>query len=181
MEARAITHAAEGPWADDLVMRARSGDLAAFDELYRREVRRVHAIVLRMTADPARAEELTQESFVRAWERLGKFTGGNFSAWMRRLAVNVVLDEYRARRRRHEKEGAREAAPRPVPAEPSGDALDLERAIAELPPGARKVFVLHDVEGYRHDEIARMLGVASGTSKAQLHRARKLLRETLWP
>ncbi len=181
MEAVAITRAGEQQTGDDrVVARARDGDLPAFEELYRREVKRVYATVLRMTGNASRAEELTQEAFVRAWERLRLFRGGSFGAWLRRLAVNVVLDEYRARRRRNEKEHSPEAAARYARSDgPSTGAIDLERAVALLPPRARRVFVLHDIEGYRHDEVARMLGVAVGTSKAQLHRARKLLRETL--
>jgi RNA polymerase sigma-70 factor (ECF subfamily) len=130
-----------------------------------------------MTADPALAEEFTQETFVRAWRKLRSFRGDSgFFAWIRRIAINVVLSDRRGRGRGPAEEVESEHL---ASALDPGAALDLESAIAKLPVGARTVFVLHDVEGYRHDEIAGMLGVAAGTSKAQLHRARKLLREAL--
>ncbi len=171
----AIERGQRGP--NDLVARARAGDLSAFEALYRRAAGRTYALCLRMTADPALAEELTQETFVRAWRKLRSFRGDcAFSAWLRRIAINVVLADRRGRGRTpaEEIESQHLAA-----ALDPGAALDLESAIAKLPVGARTVFVLHDVEGYRHDEIAGMLGVAAGTSKTQLHRARKLLREAL--
>jgi RNA polymerase sigma-70 factor (ECF subfamily) len=183
MEACVISNERGRPHHAEPVARARAGDLAAFEELYREHAGRVYAICLRMTADPARAEELTQEAFVRAWERLGSFRGsGEFGGWLRRLVINVVLAERRSRGRRLARETETEDVsrfrrPGEDPHPTSG--LDLESAIAKLPPGARRVFVLHDIEGYRHDEIAKMLRVASGTSKTQLHRARKLLREAL--
>jgi RNA polymerase sigma-70 factor (ECF subfamily) len=183
MEACVISNERGRPHHAEPVARARAGDLAAFEELYREHAGRVYAICLRMTADPARAEELTQEAFVRAWEKLGSFRGsGEFGGWLRRLVINVVLAERRSRGRRLARETETEDVsrfrrPGEDPHPTSG--LDLESAIAKLPPGARRVFVLHDIEGYRHDEIAKMLRVASGTSKTQLHRARKLLREAL--
>lgn len=167
----------------DGVRRAQAGDESAFEALYREHVGRVYAICLRMSADARRAEELTQDAFVRAWERLGSFRGESaFSSWLYRIAVNVVLGAWRAEKRRVRRQDA--AAQRegsPAGQRNPGTRLDLERAIAELPPGARRIFVLHDVEGYRHDEIARLTGLAPGTSKAQLHRARRLLREALDP
>jgi RNA polymerase sigma-70 factor (ECF subfamily) len=177
-----------------LIERARSGDVAAFEHVYRREVGRVYALCLRMTADAGRARELTQSVFVRAWDRLASFRGDSqLSSWLHRIAVNEVLIEARTDRRRRarvvlaedhavESGGAVEDAPAysgvtmPVDTE---SRIDLERAIAMLPPGARTVFVLHDVEGYRHEEISRMTGSAEGTLRAQLHRARKLLMEAL--
>ena len=166
----------------ELVQRAREGDAGAFEKLYRMHVGRVYAVCLRMTADPVKAEEATQEAFVKAWHRLDQFQGRSaFSSWLHRLAVNVVLDAKRAEKRRagepwpEEDEGG--ALPRDT-TDP-GTRLDLERAIRSLPSGARTAFVLHDVEGYRHREIAEMTGRAEGTWKAQLHRARKLLREAL--
>ena len=169
------------------VRRAQAGDESAFEALYREHVGRVYAICLRMSADARRAEELTQDAFVRAWERLGSFRGESaFSSWLYRIAVNVVLGARRAEGRRAHRQRA--AAELSAATEREGHAaaernpgtrLDLERAIAELPPGARTIFVLHDVEGYRHEEIARLTGLAPGTSKAQLHRARRLLREAL--
>ncbi len=170
--------------SSDLIQRAQQGDQAAFEALYRAHVGRVYALCLRLTADRARAEELTQDAFVRAWERLASFRGESaFSSWLYRLTVNVVFLGQRAGRRRALRVFTTED---PAAFERPGDAastvagqLDLERAIAALPPGAREVFVLHDVEGYRHHEIARLNGIAVGTSKAQLFRARRLLREAL--
>jgi len=183
MEACVISSERGRPDYAEPVTRARAGDLAAFEELYRENAGRVYAICLRMTADPSRAEELTQEAFVRAWEKLGSFRGsGAFGGWLRRLVINVVLADRRARGRRLARETETEDVARfrqPGEPAPPPAAMDLEAAIAKLPPGARTVFLLHDVEGYRHDEIAKMLRVASGTSKTQLHRARKLLREAL--
>ncbi|MBZ0268429.1 sigma-70 family RNA polymerase sigma factor [bacterium] len=167
------------------VERARNGDVSAFESLYREHVGRVYAVCLRMTADPVRAEEHTQEAFVKAWKSLHRFEGRSaFGSWLHRLAVNVVLDAKRAEKRRagepwpEAEEGDDTSTLRAAPAD-VGARLDLERAIATLPPGARTAFVLHDIEGYRHREIAEMTGTAEGTWKAQLHRARKLLREAL--
>jgi RNA polymerase sigma-70 factor (ECF subfamily) len=167
----------------DAVQGARAGDVAAFEELYRATVGRVHCLCLRMCRDPQLAEELTQESYIRAWQKLATFRGDSqFSTWLHRIAVNVVLGHFRSSGRRLDAVSGDEVEPveQVVPAAP-GLALDLERAIAALPTGARTVFVLHDVEGYTHDEIARMAGVAVGTSKAQLSRARALLRKALSP
>jgi RNA polymerase sigma-70 factor (ECF subfamily) len=164
---------------DSVVRRAQDGDAAAFECLYREHAGRVYALCLRLTADPARAEELTQDVFVRAWERLRTYRGASaFGSWLHRLAVNVVFGQARrlARRRRHEEAAS---AQRADPWLDPALHLDLEGAIAALPPGARAVFVLHDVEGFDHAEIARLAGIAEGTSKAQLHRARRLLREYL--
>ncbi len=165
----------------DLVRRARRGDVDAFEDLYRGHVERVYAVSLRMVADPSLAEELTQEAFVRAWGKLGSFHGASaFGTWLHRLAVNVVLDALRARRRWRERFS--EEPPAHPPAAPVGDpagVLDLERSIAMLPPRARAVFVLHDVEGYKHREIARLMGLSVGACKAHLHRARRRLREEL--
>lgn len=166
-----------------LVERTRAGELAAFETLYRAHAGRLRALTRRLSGDPARADELVQDVFVRAYERLGTFRGESaFGTWLHRLAVNVVLEERRARGRRD----ARfllsdDVAAHDRPSAPSdrGAALDLEAAIAALPEGARTVLVLYDVEGYQHDEIAALLGVSTGTTKAQLFRARKLLREAL--
>ena len=166
-----------------LVRQAQAGDLVAFERLYRENERKVFGLCFRMSSDPALAEELTQEVFVRAWRKLSSFRGESaFSSWLYPLTVNVALSERRSRRRRDarivatEDPASLERAPR-SPAPEAG--FDLEKAMAALPPGARAVFVLHDVEGYKHEEIAQMTGVATGTSKAQLHRARRLLREAL--
>jgi RNA polymerase sigma-70 factor (ECF subfamily) len=176
--------------ANTLIHRAQQGDQAAFAALYREHVGRVYALCLRLTADPARAEELTQDAFVRAWERLASFRGESaFSSWLYRLTVNVVWLDLRTTRRRVARVfSTGDPATLERPGESVGEgrgsgalglSLDLERAVAALPAGAREVFVLHDVEGYRHDEIAELTGIAVGTSKAQLFRARRLLREAL--
>jgi RNA polymerase sigma-70 factor (ECF subfamily) len=164
----------------DAVQGARAGDMVAFEELYRATVGRVHCLCLRMCRDPQLAEELTQESYIRAWQKLATFRGDSlFSTWLHRIAVNVVLGHFRSSGRRLDAVAGDEVEPVELAA--PGLALDLERAIAALPTGARTVFVLHDVEGYTHDEIAQMAGVAVGTSKAQLSRARSLLRKALSP
>ena len=173
---------------DSDVARAAAGDRGAFERVYRLHVNRVYSLCARMVSDRARAEELTQDVFVRAWEKLHLFRGeSSFATWLHRLAVNVVLNarkgEGRERSRYEENDeesGGMDARPGVVgmPLAP-GDLLDLDEAITKLPPGARRVFVLHDVEGYKHEEIAEMLGVTSGATKAQLHRARLLLREAL--
>lgn len=167
---------------------AATGDRTAFERVYRTHVARVYSLCARLAGSRgARADELTQDVFVRAWEKLPLFRGeSEFSTWLYRLAVNVVLNrrstEYRERARLGAEPDAApagwDALPPRTPAEP-GARLDLERAIATLPRGARRIFVLHDVEGYTHEEIAATLGITSGGSKAQLHRARLLLREAL--
>lgn len=167
-----------------LLARAARGDGEAFAELYREHVGRVFGLCLRLTADRALAEEHTQECFVRAWENLGRFRAeAAFGTWLYRIAANLALGGLRDRNRRGLKvvQGMDSALVEAVPehASPVHEGLDLERAIEALPPGARAVFVLHDVEGWRHDEIAEQLGLAVGTSKAQLHRARRLLRRRL--
>ena len=164
--------------------RAAAGDRRAFERLYRDHVDRVFTLCARMTADRALAEELTQDVFVRAWEKLASFRGeSSFSTWLHRLAVNLVLNHRQSdgRRQRHLVADDTGDVSERVPARPvtPGDRMDLERAIAGLPPGARRVFVLHDVEGYKHEEIGTLLGITAGGSKAQLHRARLLLREAL--
>lgn len=164
----------------DAAARAREGDEAAFRDLYRAHVGRVYALCLRYCGDRTEAEELTQDVFVRAWEKLASFRGESaFGTWLHRLAVNVVLMARRTGQRRERRVAAvenPEALERPRGDPPAGLSLDLERAIARLPEGAREVFLLYDVEGYGHAEIAGLLGIAEGTSKAQLFRARRLLR-----
>ncbi|MBC7791597.1 MAG: RNA polymerase sigma factor [Anaerolineae bacterium] len=164
---------------------AAAGDRVAFERLYRANVSRVFSLCARMCADRARAEELTQDVFVRAWEKLPLFRGeSGFSTWLHRLAVNVVLNDRKTQGRERSRASGEDDGD-DIDSLPAGrreqyaERMDLEAAIATLPPGARKVFILHDVEGYKHEEIASMLGVTSGGSKAQLHRARLLLRERL--
>ncbi len=166
---------------------AASGDRRAFERLYRSHVDRVFSICVRMCGSRTRGEELTQDVFVRVWEKLPLFRGESaFSTWLHRVAVNVALNDRKVQSR----ERARTAEPDDddrdngsplgsVAAAPVAERLDLEAAIALLPPGARKVFVLHDVEGFTHEEIAEEMGVTPGGTKSQLHRARMLLREAL--
>ena len=160
---------------------AASGDPSAFERLYRSHVARVHTLVRRML-DSDEADDITQDVFIRAWQKLSTFRGESaFGTWLHRLAVNVVL----ARRKTVGVERGRFITDDEPLESATGKrdtpelSLDFEEALARLPEGARQVFVLHDVEGYRHDEIARMLGVVPGTSKSQLHHARMALRRHL--
>lgn len=168
-----------------VVARAAAGDSSAFERLYREHVGRVYALCLRMSADRARAEELTQDVFVTAWRKLGSFRGDSaFSSWLHRVAVNAVLQSRRSEKRRRARRETVEHVPSPfgggaLDGGGPGLRLDLERAIAGLPAGARQVFVLHEIEGLKYAEIAERSGQAVGTLKAQMHRARKLLREAL--
>ncbi|MCP4037492.1 MAG: sigma-70 family RNA polymerase sigma factor [bacterium] len=167
----------------ELIQRATAGDVQAYEWLYRQHVGRVNALCLRMTRDPSEAEELVQDVFVRVWEKLGSFRGGSaFSTWVHRVAVNTTIERLRARARWHERhDGAADPAASAdrTFAQSHGADLDLEVAIARLPERARMVFILHDVDGHKHREIADMTGLAVGTCKAHLHRARLLLREIL--
>lgn len=160
---------------------AQSGDAQAFERLYRAQVARIHGLARRMVG-PGEADELTQDVFVRAWQKLHTFRGeAAFGTWLHRLGVNVMLAHRGAlgTRRRYlddEADPVEVGRARPAPLELG---MDFETAMGRLPPGARQIFVLHDVEGYKHEEIAGMLGITSGTSKAQLHRARMALRRHL--
>lgn len=168
--------------APDVALAA-SGDRQAFERLYRTHVNRVYAVCARMVSDRTHAEELTQDVFVRVWEKLGQFRGESaFTTWLHRLAVNVVLNVRKSEgrtRTRFDDAGEMDTLPEGPSVSIPGASIDLEAAIGGLPKGARRVFVLHDVEGFKHEEIAQMLGITSGGSKAQLHRARLLLREAL--
>lgn len=165
-----------------LADRAAEGDRAAFEEIYRRYVNRVYGLCLRLTTDVGEAENLTQDTFIKAWFAIAGYAGrGNLGGWLGRVAVNLWRDRFRATARRGRLMEEVAAEPRQ-----SRDrvidlltALDLERCIARLPEGGRLVFVFHDVEGYTHREIAELLDLAVGTVKAQLHRARRLLRNML--
>jgi len=169
----------------ELVKLARTGHVPAFESLYRRHRDRIYGLLWRLCGgDSGLAEDLLQEAFVRAWQKLDSFRGeSRFGTWLHRLSANVALSDRRTRMRRvrHEApfdEAAENAAPgsRDVFAPQRSD---LERAIARLPQRARTVLVLYDIEGYAHAEIAAMTGMAVGSSKAQLHRARRLVRELL--
>jgi RNA polymerase sigma-70 factor (ECF subfamily) len=164
-----------------LARRAATADIAAFEQIYRRHHRRVHGVIARLVGHAsARAEDLTQEAFVRAWQALPGFRHESaVSTWLHRLAVNTALMELRSRRSRPLEEEEDEILDQLSTPDTAGNAVlgrDLERAVATLPPRARAVLVLHDVEGWKHEEIAAELGMAVGSSKAQLHRARGLLR-----
>ena len=175
--------ASEAGPIDDLVRRAQGGDVAAFELLYRANAARVLSLCRRMAGDDVEARELLQDVFVRAWERLTSFRGQSaFATWIHRLAVNVILERLRSTRRDSARliSGDDEAVFGGH--SNAGDLdtrMDLEAALATLPAGARSVFVLHDMEGYSHEEIARMTGIAAGTARAQLWRARRALMQRL--
>ena len=160
---------------------AAGGDTVAYERLYRRHVGRIHSLTRRMLG-PEHADDATQDIFVRAWQKLGLFRGDSaFGTWLHRLAINVVLakrgDLGKARTRFSDDDTVidRMSARR----ETVDERVDFEAALAQLPAGAREVFVLHDIEGYKHEEIAELLQVTAGTSKSQLHRARMVLRQYL--
>jgi len=174
-------------WEPALVQRASGGDVRAFERLYRHHIGNVYGLCLRLTRDPAGAEDCAQEAFFNAWRALKRFeTRSSFGTWVHRIAVNVVLSLRR--------KAAAQAELPPSPAEPEEEPADapgewtldtpvevreIEAAVAALPDGARDALVLCGIYGYSHPEAAQMLGVAEGTCKAQLHRARALLRARL--
>lgn len=170
-----------------LAQRAAKGDLAAFEQLYERHHRRVYSLCLRMMTNATEAEDLAQEVFIQLFRKIGSFRGESaFTTWLHRMTVNQVLMHFRKRGVRLEQ--TTEDGETPVQivqgtanpnAMPVVDRIALDRAIAQLPPGYRTVFTLHDVEGYEHEEIARKLGCSVGTSKSQLHKARMKLRGLL--
>jgi RNA polymerase sigma-70 factor (ECF subfamily) len=160
---------------------AARGDVRAFERVYRDHLPRVHSLVRRMTAGRD-ADELTQDVFVRVWQKLSSFRGDSaFATWLHRLAVNVVIERFRSDKiRRQRLQDGDDLFERMASLPRSGDlAMDLDHALSQLPDGAREIFVLHDVEGYKHREIAELLEISAGTSKAQLHRARTILRKHL--
>ncbi len=172
----------------DLTRAAASGDMAAFETLYERHYRRVYSLCLRMLANATEAEDLSQEVFVQLFRKLGSFRGeSQFTTWLHRLTVNQVLMHFRKKGVKLEKtteEGdelndiVQMGTERPS-SMPVVDRIALDDAIAQLPPGYRSVFILHDVEGYEHEEVGKLLGVSVGTSKSQLHKARMKLRGLL--
>ena len=169
-------------WEGALVQRACAGDVRAFERLYREHVGRVYGLCLRMTRDPAAAEDCTQETFINAWKALARFeTRSSLATWLHRIAVNAAL----AKRRKaapvveSSLDGDEEKVESDWTLETPLEVNEIEAAIERLPDGARDVLVLHAIYGYSHIEAAEMLGVAEGTCKAQLHRARSLLRERL--
>ena len=172
---------------NDLARKASEGDAAAFEELYHRHFRRVYSLCLRMLSNPTEAEDMTQEVFTHLYNKIGSFRGESaFTTWLHRLTVNQVLMHFRRRNARPEE--ITEEGETPVQivrgtenprSMPIIDRIALEKAIAQLPPGYRTVFVLHDVEGHEHEEIARIMGVSERTSKSQLHKARLKLRNLI--
>lgn len=163
------------------IRKAQAADSVAFEALYRMHVDRVYGLCLRMTGNVAEAEDCTQDAFIQVWGKLNNFRGeSSFSTWLHRVAVNTVLGRMRKSRREQDRiRAVLDVASEPEMIGDSGGLRDLEQAINELPSGARHVFVLHAVYGYSHDETGSMLGIAAGTSKAQLHRARRLLAQQL--
>jgi len=164
-----------------LIRRARKADQRAFEQLYRRYVGKVYGLCLRMTGNPAEAEDCAQDAFIQAWTKLGDFRGdASFGTWIHKVAVNAVLGRMRKSRREQDRiRAVAEDMDEPPQVGDGGGMRDLEQAMNELPSGARHVFVLTAVYGYSHEEAGEMLGIAVGTSKAQLHRAKRLLAQQL--
>lgn len=171
----------------ELCKMAAGGSLAAFEVIYQRYHRRTYSLTLRMTGSQTEAEDLTQEVFIQLFRKIGSFRGDSaFSTWLHRLTVNQVLMHFRKRSFKNEKTSEDGEMPEQAvtgSANPRRmavvDRIALKNAIAELPKGYKNVFVLHDVEGFEHEEVARMLGISVGTSKSQLHKARLKLRGLL--
>ena len=163
------------------IRQAQQSDARAFESLYRLHVDKVYGLCLRMTGNVSEAEDCTQEAFILAWDKLAKFRGDSaFSTWLHRIAVNAVLGRIRKSKRERDRiQAVADTQPARVTTGDTGEMRDLAAAVDRLPEGARHVFVLHGVYGYSHDEAAEMLGIASGTSKAQMHRARRLLAQQL--
>ena len=160
---------------------AAQGDASAFERLYRAHVAKIHSLARRMLS-PNEADEVTQDIFVRTWQKLGQFRGdAAFSTWLHRLAVNVIIERRRTYAVQRERISDDETALEQMSVAPARAdlAIDFEHAIEHLPAGAREILVLHDIEGYKHREIASLLDITSGTSKRQLHRARMLMRRQL--
>src|SRR5579885_2957190 len=185
------SNAAANPATDyELTRRSAAGDPAAFEELYSRHSRRVYSLCLRMTANTAEAEDLAQEVFIQLHRKVGSFSGESaFTTWLHRMAVNVVLMHLRKKglpvvSLEEATEGNEDTPKKDFGADDpvlsgSVDRLRLQNAVEQLPPGYRSIFVLHDIEGYEHNEIAAMVGCSIGNSKSQLHKARMKLREFL--
>ena len=171
----------------DLCRLASNGTIAAFEVLYERYHRRTYSLCLRMTSSQTEAEDLTQEVFIQLFRKVGSFRGDSaFSTWLHRLTVNQVLMHFRRRSVKNERTTEEGELPEQMVAGSANpnkmqvvDRIALKNAIAELPNGYRNVFLLHDVEGFEHEEVARMMGISVGTSKSQLHKARLKLRGLL--
>ena len=165
----------------DWIARAQRSDSKAFECLYRMHIDRVYGLCLRMTGNVSEAEDCAQDAFIQAWSKLDRFRGDSaFGTWLHRIAVNAVLGRIRKSKREQDRiKIAFEQSSSPVSAADHGEMRDLSEAVDRLPQGARHVFVLHAVYGYSHEETGNMLDIAAGTSKAQLHRARRLLAQQL--
>jgi RNA polymerase sigma-70 factor, ECF subfamily len=171
----------------ELCRRAAEGDLAAFEIVYQRYHRRTFSLALRMTGSATEAEDLTQEVFIQLFRKIGSFRGDSaFSTWLHRMTVNQVLMHFRRRSVKNERTSEDGEMPEQTERGSGNpnkmqvvDRIALKKAIAELPNGYRRVFILHDVEGFEHEEVARMMGISVGTSKSQLHKARLKLRTLL--
>jgi RNA polymerase sigma-70 factor (ECF subfamily) len=178
-----IAPAATTGGIDDVVRRAQQGDLDAFESLYRAHAPAILALCRRMVGDERDARDLVQDAFVRAWQRLPTFQGQSaLGTWLHRLAVNVVLEQLRTAKRetlRFIDDSDDDTLPARSSEGQLNASMDLEHALSRLPAGARSVFVLHDIHGYSHDEIAQMTGIAPGTARAQLWRARRALMRLL--
>ncbi len=164
-----------------LIRRAQGSDARAFEALYRMHVGKVYGVCLRMTGNVSEAEDCAQEAFIQAWNKLDKFRGDSaFSTWLHRIAVNSVLGRMRKSKREQDRIAAvTEVTTTKFDTGDTGEMRDLSEAVDRLPEGARNVFVLHAIYGYSHNETGEMLGIATGTSKAQLHRAKRLLAQQL--
>lgn len=175
----------------EVIKKAQTGDVDCFEALYARHKRRIFSLCLRMTGNYAQAEDFTQEAFLQLYRKIGSFRGESaFSTWLHRLSVNIILMHWRKKglaevsleetlEPQSEDGPKKDIGKRDDILHGSIDRLNLDRAIASLPPGYRIIFVLHDVEGYEHNEIAEMLGCSIGNSKSQLHKARMKLRSLL--
>jgi RNA polymerase sigma-70 factor (ECF subfamily) len=163
------------------ILKAQRSDARAFETLYRLHVDKIYGLCLRMTGNVSEAEDCTQEAFIQAWKKMAKFRGDSaFATWLHRIAVNAVLGRIRKSKREQDRiQAVSEVEPVRVATGDTGELRDLAKAIDRLPERARHVFVLNAVYGYSHEEAAGMLGIAAGTSKAQLHRARRLLSQQL--
>ena len=178
-----MTNASSNAHADEraLIRQAQRNDARAFEALYRLHIDKVYGICLRMTGNVSEAEDCAQDAFIQAWNQLEKFRGDSaFSTWLHRIAVNSVLGRMRKSKREHDRIMAVAEIDHPsLETGDTGELRDLSEAVGRLPEGARNVFVLHAIYGYSHDETGNMLGIATGTSKAQLHRAKLLLAQQL--
>ncbi len=163
------------------IRQAQASDHRAFEALYRLHVDKIYGLCLRMTGNVSEAEDCTQDAFIQAWNKLARFRGDSaFATWLHRIAVNTVLGRMRKSKREQDRiHAVSDFSPTPLATNDPGEFRDLSEAVDRLPAGARHVFVLHAVYGYSHEETASMLGIAAGTSKAQVHRARRLLSQQL--